>query len=279
MVDKAQLPHLIRLMDDESPSVREQVARELMALGREWDEALAEIQETLEPEQLPRFETLLSRRRRAEARRAAWHTWFDLPTRGAQLETAFDLLAQFQYEWVPPVRLAELLDDLESGYREVNGSDDPIALARYLFGAQKFSGDIEDYYNPLNSNLIHVIEERQGLPITLSSLYMLLAWRVGAPVEGVDAPGHFLTRAIVDDQNVYIDCFNGGRILEEEEVEQLKQRLLPAHQNILTQSPTPLAIVQRVLRNLISAYDMDQQIERSAEMRELLEQLPDLAEV
>jgi regulator of sirC expression with transglutaminase-like and TPR domain len=94
------------------------------------------------------------------------------------------------------------------------------ALNEFLFTHEGFAGNAENYYDPRNSLLTHVIERRTGIPITLSVVYMEVARRVGIAVEGVGLPGHFIVRVkFYDDaspRGMLVDPF-GGRSIDEDE--------------------------------------------------------------
>lgn len=68
------------------------------------------------------------------------------------------------------------------------------ALNRFLFQERGYHGSRADYYSRNNSYLNEVIDDREGIPITLSLLYMELARRLGLQVVGVGLPGHFVVR-------------------------------------------------------------------------------------
>ncbi|MCC6490658.1 MAG: transglutaminase family protein [Candidatus Hydrogenedentes bacterium] len=274
MAQRDEIPHLIQLLEDDSEVVREQVLRELLSFGPTLDDVLRELEGQLTPAQRHLVMQLVTSQFAAGARRAAWRQWPSLPTRRAQLERAFDLLAQFQFGWAPPVRVAELLDELADSFRSTGHSRDAIALNRYLFTSKRLQGDQDDYYNPMNSNLIYVLQEGKGLPISLVCIFMLVGERLGMRIEGCGVPGHYLARAIVNGQDVYIDCFSEGRLLTQREVEQLRGRLFPTLTHLLTEVPTATDIVRRVLRNLVNAYEMANETEMSALMAQLLEEVP-----
>ena len=75
-------------------------------------------------------------------------------------------------------------------------ADKLAALERLLFRERGFHGSRGDYYNRSNSYLSEVLDDREGLPITLSVLYIELARRLGVRVEGVGLPGHFVVRHV-----------------------------------------------------------------------------------
>lgn len=90
-------------------------------------------------------------------------------------------------------------------------------LHEVLFEEEGFRGNVDDYYNPLNSYLPAVLEMRTGIPITLSLIYKAVAEQLGLQVEGVNAPGHFVLRVMTEEGWTIIDPFYGGGVLTEEE--------------------------------------------------------------
>jgi len=95
-------------------------------------------------------------------------------------------------------------------------------INRVLFHEFGFRGNIENYANPDNSHLNRVIETRRGLPIALSMLYLLVGQRLGANLEPIGVPGHFMVGSFDEDLPFYIDAFERGRILS---AEQMLERL------------------------------------------------------
>jgi regulator of sirC expression with transglutaminase-like and TPR domain len=89
-----------------------------------------------------------------------------------------------------------------------------VTLNKELFEGRGFHGSRGDYYNRSNSYLNEVLEDREGLPITLSLLYLELARRLGVKVEGVGLPGHFVVRHVPSKgKPQLIDVYEGGKPL------------------------------------------------------------------
>jgi regulator of sirC expression with transglutaminase-like and TPR domain len=126
-------------------------------------------------------------------------------------------------------------------------------LGHYLFDEEGFRGNTGDYYNPANSFLNDVLDTRQGIPITLSILYIAIARRIGMNVRGVSFPGHFLVRYESEDGVLFIDPYHKGKILTEEECrERLKEMYgndLPYHDVFLAPA-AHREILLRMLTNL-----------------------------
>jgi regulator of sirC expression with transglutaminase-like and TPR domain len=107
--------------------------------------------------------------------------------------------------------------------------------------------------------LNEVLDDREGLPITLSIVYMELARRIGMTVEGVGLPGHFVVRFVPGEgEPQLIDVFEGASLVSREEA---NRRVKASTDRELTESdlaaPTKREIVLRMLQNLLSVSTSD----------------------
>ncbi|MBE9127529.1 MULTISPECIES: SirB1 family protein [unclassified Coleofasciculus] len=93
------------------------------------------------------------------------------------------------------------------------------SLNQYFYEDLGFTGNITDYYNPHNSFFNEVIDQRTGIPITLSLVYLEVARRLDFPMVGVNMPGHFLIRPEFEGVGIFVDAFNRGEILFEQDCE------------------------------------------------------------
>lgn len=119
-------------------------------------------------------------------------------------------------------------------------------MAAFISQDLKFRANTNNYYHPHNSFLPRVIENRMGIPLTLTLIYMLLGKRAGVEIGGVNLPGHFIGRL----GNVFFDPFHGGRIIDVSDCEAILSRqgivFDPAH----LAPANPRMIVLRTLTNL-----------------------------
>ncbi len=99
------------------------------------------------------------------------------------------------------------------------------ALAQLLAGEFGYVGDVENYDDPANANLIRVIERRRGLPVALGVLWMHAARAAGWGSHGVDFPAHFLVALEGHKTQVVIDVFSGGRVLSARDLRSLLKRV------------------------------------------------------
>jgi hypothetical protein len=123
-------------------------------------------------------------------------------------------------------------------------------LVRYLHHEQGLVGNSTDYYHPRNGYLPWVMEFRNGLPITLALVYMLVGLRLNLPVEGIAAPGHFLARL----DGVLFDPYHGGRILSHAEWEMIASEVPQRQRSMLLKACTPQQMMHRLLINLRNCY-------------------------
>ena len=114
--------------------------------------------------------------------------------------------------------LDEMADSLLPMVRTVEADLDVVnTFNHYMFGEMKFSGNFKDYYHPDNSFLNKVLDLRRGIPISLSVVYLEVGQRLGLPLWGIGMPGHFIVGYGSPTDPVYIDVFDHGRILSEDD--------------------------------------------------------------
>src|SRR3990172_8978648 len=117
-------------------------------------------------------------------------------------------------------RLNRMACEVEKRFR-YDHDEDPLgcveALNSYLFNDLKFRGNAEEYYDPRNSFLNEVLDRRTGIPITISTVYLEVGWRLGLPLHGIGFPGHFLVKYSRAEGEIILDPFHRGSVLTEEE--------------------------------------------------------------
>ena len=151
--------------------------------------------------------------------------------------------------------LDRLADEVAKGVPE--GADDAAKLAaldRVLFKELGFHGSRGDYYNRANSYVNEVLDDREGIPITLALVYMELAKRLGVSIDGVGLPGHFLVgHAPAGAEPRWIDVFDGAAILDRDGVAKLYRDLQGRELTDDLLAPVgPKAILTRMINNLLS---------------------------
>jgi regulator of sirC expression with transglutaminase-like and TPR domain len=133
------------------------------------------------------------------------------------------------------------------------------ALNKYLFKERGFHGSRGDYYHRSNSYLNEVIDDREGLPITLSVLYMELGRRLGLKIVGVGLPGHFVVKHVpAKGEDQLIDVYDGGKFLTREDAAKIVR--LAGRTTLKDEHLTPAtkkAVVVRMVQNLMGLATRD----------------------
>jgi regulator of sirC expression with transglutaminase-like and TPR domain len=162
----------------------------------------------------------------------------------------------------PELDVESYRTELEEMATEISRSIPPKAtnakklerLIAFLFKENGYHGSRSDYYNRANSYINEVIDDREGIPLTLSILFIELAQRIGIEgVAGVALPGHFMVQfAPKGEAPKYIDVFEGGRTGDREQATEWAG----AHSEVPIfeehfRAATKREMIVRMLRNLI----------------------------
>lgn len=198
-----------------------------------------------------------------------------LPDLAIPLAEAALLLACEEY---PQLSLAPYLDFLDEAATRVRSSIDPDrgpeatidALNDVLFGEYGFAGNTDDYYDARNSFLNDVIERRQGIPITLSAIYMSVAYRVDFPIDGIGLPGHFVVRHRWKSQEIFLDPFNCGNRVSREDLRELAGDGAGSDIEPWLRRSTNRQILARMLNNLRMIYLRTRAFDKALSMMDLM---------
>jgi S1-C subfamily serine protease/regulator of sirC expression with transglutaminase-like and TPR domain len=123
----------------------------------------------------------------------------------------------------------------------------------YLFEENGFHGSRSEYGSRSNSYVNEVLDDREGLPITLSVVYLELARRLGIhEVVGIPLPGRFMVgyRESAASEYTFLDVYDGGKELSLEQA-----AALVSEDGVISQKArTPATnrdIILRMIRNLL----------------------------
>lgn len=95
----------------------------------------------------------------------------------------------------------------------IGGEAPDEALAETLSGDFRLNGDLLNYDDPDNTDIIAVAESRRGLSGVLTVFYLHAARQVGIKAAAVDFPGHMLLRVETPEGPVALDPFSQGRLV------------------------------------------------------------------
>ena len=127
-------------------------------------------------------------------------------------------------------------------------------LNEFIFQKCGFYGDLEDYYNPKNNFLNYVVDEKHGVPITLSIIYKELARYIGLEIRIIGFPSHVIVEG---GEELILDPFNKGKLLSESDLQEILYRNYGNDVNFVPEylvAITTEQILIRILRNLKASY-------------------------
>jgi serine protease Do len=180
----------------------------------------------------------------------------------------------------PDLNIEDYLNVIEEMTRELKESLDTDLSPRqklnrlvdYLFRQNGFHGSYFDYRNKANSYLDNVIDDREGLPITLSVLFMELGRRAGIDgLTGFPLPYHFLVKHSARGTDTLIDVFESGNFLTYSEADKIvHERQRGTFDSSQLNSASKQEIINRMLRNLASFAQSDEDLGESLPYLDLL---------
>ena len=124
------------------------------------------------------------------------------------------------------------------------------ALIEYLGQLCRFRGNDKNYYAVGNSSIHCLLKTKKGLPITLSILYILIGERVGVPIKGIALPGHFIAGIEKENETVFLDPYNRGKLMTRDECKSLVRRSGYPFSNDMLDTIDSRAVFFRILNNL-----------------------------
>jgi regulator of sirC expression with transglutaminase-like and TPR domain len=269
-VQNKELAALIQLLDEPDENIYLQIKSRIISFGKDAIPFLEEAwSNNLHPIAQKRIEILLHKLQ-FENIKNELSNWYTLGA--SNLLMGYLLVSKYQYPGLDENLIRKELDKLKTEvWLELNS--DLTALEKVkvfnkiLFDINKFSGDRDNYYSPLNSYINNVIESRKGNPLALSMLYIILADMVEVPIYGVNLPEHFIVAYVDINKNFpgqdiqkadvlfYINPFSGGTVFSKYEIEAfLRQMKVDLHSRYFIPCKND-EMIKRLLVNLINSYN------------------------
>lgn len=292
-MNEKEIESLIKLLDDPDTEIANHVEQKLLSYGNDvidhLENAWAQSLDTILQE---RIENLVHKIQFLNIKKELelWH-----------IGGAFDLLQgilivnKYQYPDLDEQKVINQIEDIKRDIwmqmvYDMSAVEKVKLINHVLYSVHGFTGNTTNHQDPQNSYLSQVLESRKGNQILLAVIYSIIAQKLDIPIYGVNLPQHFIL-AYVDESPAesitvsgdifedrilfYINAFNKGFIFGRKDVDAfLKQLNLKANDHFY-EPCTNVDIIQRVLRNLISAYEKLSAVEKVEELQELLAIFPE----
>jgi regulator of sirC expression with transglutaminase-like and TPR domain len=211
---------LIRLLDDPSPAVRRALLAHFSARPRE---ALRLLTSLAQNPKSPLASIAQGYLDELELSDPAEDFRALIRARTYELETGALFLARVVEPDLKHAQINDVLDRWAERCTDLitepsSAREKCRIINRVLFHEEQLRGNQDAYMDPDNSFLHRVLERRMGIPISLSTLYLLVAQRIGLDLEPVALPGHFVVGCYLDDTPFFIDAFEGGMLRSAEDI-------------------------------------------------------------
>ena len=292
-MNEKEIESLIKLLDDPDQEIASHVEEKLLSYGNAvihhlenaWGQSLDSILQE-------RIENLVHKIQFQNIKKEL-ELWY--------IGGAFDLLQgiliinKYQYPDLDDQKVINQLEDIKRDiWMQMIYDMSPVEKVKLInhviYGTNGFTGNTTNHQDPQNSYISQVLESRKGNQILLAVIYSIIAQKLDIPIYGVNLPQHFIL-AYVDETPAesimvsgdlfedrilfYINAFNKGFMFGRKDVDAfLKQLNLKPNEHFY-EPCTNVDIIQRVLRNLISAYEKLSSLDKVSELQELLAMFPE----
>lgn len=262
-----QLKALITLLDDPDPVVAQEVEKNLMNRGVEVVPDLEKAWETnLNKTIQRRLEDLIDDIQFTRTKEGL-KDWVKSP--GHDLLEGMFWLATYQYPDLQKEEVFPVAERIVAELREHNQSYfTPLERVKtfnhVLYTVNNFVGSRTGFFTPQNFFVNNLLERRKGNPITLGLFYIYLAQQLNMPVYGLNLPVNFLV-AFVDSTPIrevskpnilfFINPFNNGMPLGLSDLEYFLDKQKIQVQDMHFTVADNVSLIQRLLANLIFAYE------------------------
>jgi regulator of sirC expression with transglutaminase-like and TPR domain len=273
-----ELNALVSLLDDSDRDVRMHVRDRIISLGNEiipflekkWENSFnPDIQKEIE-ELVHDLQFSLLKARLTD--------WRDTDDR--DLLTGLWIINTFQY---PDLEYAKLNAEMHQIYFDVwtafkndlTPYEQVRAINNVLFNTLRFSANTKNFHSPANSMLSSVLDCKRGNPLTLCSIYLLVAKKLGLPIYGVNLPNLFVLTYKSADVTFYINAFNKGLIFSRKDIFNYLEQLKIEPKEDYFEPCAHLQIMLRMFRNLENSFEKLGESDKVQEIKELIALLND----
>lgn len=232
----ATIEQWVRELDDDSYLVRRRAELQLIAAGTPALAAVTQACGSSSAEVRTRARRIVAVVRH-EQLAAGFRALGEMPDAAIDVEAGMILISQLIDPATDPTEIRRQLDAWAGEVRQRLGNVDPRTVApqqaveavcQTLFAPGGLTGASGNFDDPRNSALSQVVKRRMGLPILLSHVAVAVGARLGLPLEGVAMPYRYMFKydgsrapAGFARTDIVVDAFGGGRIVNEDDLEDI----------------------------------------------------------
>ncbi len=166
-----------------------------------------------------------------------------------------------------------LTDKVQSTPDEISIEERLEILNHIFYDKFSFDGNRDSYDDLDNANLVYVLNNRKGLPVSLAIIYIALAKTQGWIIEGLSFPGHFVARLMGGKTPLIIDVFNQGAILNAPELRDILKQTMGEAAELSSAFYEPITnreILLRLQNNIKARLIRDEDYERALQVTQIM---------
>jgi len=268
MIDKREMWAMFNLLDDPQPSIQDALKERMLLIGEEVVPELRDLVQRNNGRNAGYVEDIVDIIRMNNTLQRLGQS-YQIQNPDPDLEENVFTMVKYGYPDAEIESYRKRLDEMGKDVvihagTHASPMDRFMKMRSYLFSELSFMGNKNDYYNPDNSFFNRVMDLRRGIPITLSVLMLLVGRRAKISLQGIGMPMHFLLKYDDGTRTFFIDAFNAGLIITQEQARAMLATTGMTFQSHMLDVVSDKEIIERMWRNLFLAY---QQIGNEREMQ------------
>ncbi|MCI4668038.1 MAG: transglutaminase-like domain-containing protein [Bacteroidia bacterium] len=212
MASRKDIPFLLNLLDDQSHTVQQEVVRALKSFGPRLEKEVAPFRYIIEPENWLVLEEILDEIKKTEFS-SGWMNWLELGNSKSALEQAMINLSFLEFG-AEAYAIEKELDRLANDFREWASQVSVNKLMEFLFQYKKFKSPEQEELVHLHDSLLFTLRQRKGSQISLSSIAVLVGWRLDMDLYSIDIQGNYMTVAFTEHKMQMYNTFKGGEVVQ-----------------------------------------------------------------
>jgi regulator of sirC expression with transglutaminase-like and TPR domain len=279
-MNENEIKALISLLDDDDDEIQNHVVGKIKSLGGPVIPYLENVWESSglsSPNMQKRIEELIHELQFQSVidRLFIWHEGGSI-----DLLEGLWIIASYQY---PEISLEKLKAEIEQIFYEVwiefkpnmHPTDQIKIMNSVIFDKLKFGPNTKNFHSASNSMINIVLESHKGNPISLCTIYMLVAQKLGLPIYGVNLPNLFVLTYKSESVQFYINVFNRGLVFYKADIDNYIGQLNLKPSDIFYEPCSNINIIKRVLRNLALSYEKTSDTEKLREIETMMKAISD----
>ncbi|GJM60092.1 transglutaminase-like domain-containing protein [Persicobacter diffluens] len=275
MIKTREFKALVSLLDDEDQMISSHINDRILSLGvnalplleKAWEEY------TWNPEMQLKISELMHHLQYQKVVEGL-ENWRDGDQK--DLMEALYWMACYSYPELQREELDNMLDAIIRKVRQgFNPDGHPVKQVKHInqvfFDELGFGPNSRNFHNPANSMVNQVLLTKRGNPISLCSVYYLVAKKLGMPITGVNLPNLFVLMYPHETMPFYINVFNKGLIFSREDLKEYVRHLQLKMEPVFFEPCSHWDIVVRSLRNLHYSFEHLGATDRAKDIQALID--------